>query len=191
MAVPYELFNFLTKFNNLSRCGQDAHLSIESQYGNIYLNLQLRLPNFQPPQECQQQNQQKPRRCTPSRQRRRARRAKARAEAAETNENSPSYPRSEAAEQVAAKHAETSEVAIQTTFTVQTTEEAAVQAVVPSRESAVQAVLSPQEAAVQVVLPYQEAAVQAVELGAQQATILSLKIDVERKDAAIIEKERD
>ena len=53
----------------------------------------------------------------------------------------------EAAEQVAGNHTETSEVAMQTTFPGQTTEEAAVQAVGPFRESAVQAVLPSQELA--------------------------------------------
>ena len=140
MAAPYEFYNFLTKFNNLFRCGQNAHLSIESQSGNIYLNLQLRLANIPAPQEWYQQT---PRRCTPSRQRRRARRAKARAEEAESNEKSPSNVMAEAAEQVAGNHTETSEVAMQTTFPGRTTEEA----VVPFRESAVQAVLPSQELA--------------------------------------------
>ena len=145
MAAPYEFYNFLTKFNNLLRCGQDAHLSIESQSGNIYLNLQLRLPNLQPPQEC---HQQKPRRCTPSRQRRRARRAKARAEAAESNEKSPSNAMAEAAEQVAANLTKTSEAGTQSTFPALTTKEAAVQAVAYFRESAVQAVHPFQESAI-------------------------------------------
>ena len=145
MAAPYEFYNFLTKFNNLLRCGQDAHLSIESQSGNIYLNLQLRLPNLPTPQEC---HQQKPRRCTPSRQRRRARRAKARAEEAESNEKSPSNAMAEAAEQVAANLAKTSEVGTQSTFPALSTKEAAVQDAAYFRESAVQAVPLFQESAV-------------------------------------------
>ena len=135
MAAPYEFYNFLTKFNNLLRCGQDAHLSIESQSGNIYLNLQLRLANLPAPQECYQQ---KPRRCTPSRQQRRARRAKARAEEAESNEKSPSNAMAEAAEQVGT----------QSTFPALTTKEAAVQAVAYFRESAVQTVPPFQESAI-------------------------------------------
>jgi len=134
MAAPYEFYNFLTKFNNLLRCGQDAHLSIESQSGNIYLNLQLRLANLPAPQECYQQ---KPRRCTPSRQRRRARRAKARAEEAESNEKSPSNAMAEAAEHVAANLIKTSEVGTQSTSPALTTNEAAVQAAIIEKESVI------------------------------------------------------
>ena len=86
MATPNlkEVFNFVNKFLNLRKNGENATLSLQCQDGSVSVNLQLHLPSYPPPRH-------EPRpppwssscsRPSPSRVRRSTRRADARARAA-------------------------------------------------------------------------------------------------------------
>ena len=91
MATPNlkEVFNFVDKFLNLRKNGENATLSLQCQDGSVSVNLQLHLPSYPPPRRephpppwsssCS--------RPSPSRVRRSTRRADARARAAVKAEN--------------------------------------------------------------------------------------------------------
>ena len=134
MAGPQEMFNFVTKFQNLWHAGKQARLYIECEAGDASINLQLYLGHHQhPPQPHQPQRQ------SPSRLRRRAKRAEAREVAAANAAQAP--------------HVHTTDVATQATVPNIPTTETAVQAVPNAIEAAVQAsvpVPTTEEIAVQV-----------------------------------------
>ena len=98
-----EVFNFVHKFLDLRKKGDNATLSLQCQEGKVTINLQLHLPSYPRPQY-----QSTPPPClhpryrpSPSRARRTARRAYARAEKA--NDDALIYsPRANTTEQVVA-----------------------------------------------------------------------------------------
>ena len=123
MAGPQEMFNFVTKFQNLWHAGKQARLYIECEAGDASINLQLYLGHHQHPPQPQQPHQ--PLRQSPSRLRRRAKRAEAREVAAANAAQAP--------------HVHTTDVATQATVPNFLTTETSVQAVPKAIEAAVQA----------------------------------------------------
>ena len=85
MASPNlnEVFNFVNKFLNLRKNGENATLSLHSQNGSVSVNLHLHLPSYPPPR-CEPHpppRSSPPCRPSPSRIRRSRRRADARTHA--------------------------------------------------------------------------------------------------------------
>ena len=91
MASPnlQEVYNFVNKFLDLRKNGENATLSLKCQDGSVSVNLQLHLPSYPPPRHEQHPPPRSSScsRPSPSRVRRSTRRADARARAAAKADN--------------------------------------------------------------------------------------------------------
>ena len=100
-----EVFNFVNKFMNLRKNGENATLSLQCQDGSVSVNLHLHLPSYPPPRyEPHPPPGPSPRsRLSPSRIRRSLRRAVARAHAekADKEQTSKAHTQQSPAEQAA------------------------------------------------------------------------------------------
>ena len=104
MAAPnlHEVFNFVNKFMNLRKNGENATLSLQCHDGSVSVNLHLHLPSYPSPRyERHQPPQPRPgSRPSPSRVRRSTRRANARANA-EKSDKEQAHAQQTPAEQAA------------------------------------------------------------------------------------------